>query len=95
MLHSELDLHVSHNRIVMVYFFASLSFLVAGLSLCLFTQTFYFIGFGHPFSWATHPYEDLGLRLYAVGIFLVLATFYQSLIGERRSGTLRLNRRLS
>jgi len=30
-------------------------------------------------------YEDLGLRLYAIGLFLVAATFYQSLVGERRT----------
>lgn len=71
-----------------MYFFASLSFLVVGLSLCLFTQTRPFQGWGLPpysFSWTTHPYEDLGLRLYGIGIFLVVATFYQTLVIERKT----------
>jgi uncharacterized membrane protein YfcA len=29
-------------------------------------------------------YEDLGLRLYAFGMFLVAATFYQSLVGKKK-----------
>ena len=35
-------------------------------------------------------YEDLGLRLYAIGLFLIAATFYQSLVGERRTSSQRL-----
>jgi len=90
MLHHRLDLCVSHNKIVALYFFASLSFLIAGLSLSLFTQAqtqiFHFIGQGPPpidppifSSSTTHPYEDLGLRLFDFGMFLVAATFYQAL----------------
>jgi len=30
-------------------------------------------------------YEDLGFRLYAIGLFLVAATCYQSLVGKRRT----------
>jgi hypothetical protein len=30
-------------------------------------------------------YEDLGLRLYAIGIFLVAATYYQSVVEERKT----------
>ena len=91
MLHLGLDLCVSHNRIVAMYFFASLSFLVVGLCLSSVTQTLY-VPFGPPIGTSflvplsvVHPYEDLGLRLYGFGIFLVVATFYQSLLGERKT----------
>ena len=30
-------------------------------------------------------YEDLGLRLYGIGLFLVAATFYQTLLRERKT----------
>ena len=102
MLHLGLDLCVSHNRIIAMYFFASLSFLVAGLCLSSVIQQ-QTVGFkdgdgiwntGPPPHWypppswayrAPFPYEDLGLRLYGFGIFLVVATFYQSLLGERKT----------
>jgi hypothetical protein len=92
MLHLGLDLCVSHNRIVAIYFFVSLSLLVVGLSLSLYTtQTFGSIYIGAPgipghveFTYV-RPYEDLGLGLYGFGIFLVAATFYQSLAGEKRT----------
>jgi hypothetical protein len=79
-----------------MYFFASLSFLVVGLSLCLFTQTQTrgIEGWGLPayfFSWTTHPYEDLGLRLLGFGTFLVVATFYQSLGRQKRGEPLKGN----
>jgi hypothetical protein len=88
MLHLGLDLRVSHNRIVAMYFFASLTFLLAGLALSMFAQiqalevTFPQIGY-----WirTVYPYRDLGLRLYTIGLFLVAATFYQSLVGEGRA----------
>jgi hypothetical protein len=34
-------------------------------------------------------YEDLGLKLYAFGMFLVVASFYQSLIGKKKAEPLR------
>jgi hypothetical protein len=92
MLHLRLDLRVSHDRIVAMYFFASLTFLVAGLCLSSVIQQQ-----GGAFQdskgiWIasnppppTQPYLDLGLRLYAIGLFLVAATFYQSLVGEGRT----------
>ena len=57
----------SSSKVVVMYFFSSASFLVVGLSLCLFS------------------YEDLGLRLFGIGLFLVVATFCQSLVGERKT----------
>jgi len=94
MLHPGLDLSVSHNGIIALYFFASLSFLVAGLGLSLFTQTHYMIGIPSPYgngenSWTTYPYEDLGFRLYCFGIFLVAATFYQSLASKKKKELLQ------
>ena len=98
MLHLGLDLCVSHDRIIVMYFFLSLSFLVVGLCLSsVFQQQT--IGFqdgegirhpGPPPHWSPYPapfnpYEDLGLRLYGFGMFLVIATFYQSLVGERKT----------
>jgi hypothetical protein len=92
MLHFGLDLCVSNKRIVVMYFFASLSFLVAGicLSSVIQQQTVSFqdgsgIWIGGPPPPPSHPYLDLGLRLYGFGIFLVAGTFYQSLVGERRT----------
>ena len=82
-----LDLSVSQNRIIAIYFFASLSFLVSGMCLSSVVQQ----QGGGAFQdsagiWIpslplppTYPYLDLGLRLFGIGIFLVLATFYQSL----------------
>jgi hypothetical protein len=90
MLHLGLDLCVNHNKIVIMYFSASLSFLVVGLSLSFFTQTIGTVpplGIRAPPSFydVFHPYLDLGLRLFGFGIFLVVATFYQSLVGEGKS----------
>ena len=82
--------------IVVMYFFASLSFLVIGLGLCLVTQTVYMYGFPGPngisgvAKSALHPYLDLGLRLFGFGIFLVAATFYQTLVMERKTAHARL-----
>ena len=86
-----------------MYFFASLTFLVVGLSLSMFTQTMPVSGYsfgpapswhqtqaghqiqaGTPYMWNPHPYRDLGLSLFGFGIFLVGATFYQSLVGEKK-----------
>jgi hypothetical protein len=76
------------SKVVVTYFLASLSFLAVGLGLSLITQTFKefltapaleIIPYG-PF----HPYSDLGLRLFAFGIFLVAASFYQTLVRERK-----------
>jgi hypothetical protein len=60
----------------------------------MFTQTQIAHGIGPPpyDGWSSgsivvvtaHPYQDLGLRLFGFGIFLVAATFYQTLAGERR-----------
>lgn len=36
-------------------------------------------------------YEDLGLRLYCIGLFLVAATFYQSLIRQKKEEPLKGN----
>ena len=102
MLHFRLDLFVSHDRIVVMYFFASLVFLVAGLCLSLFTQTVqvhYIIGWGSNivpppgpplFVPALRPYFDLGSRLFGFGIFLVAATFYQSLAWRRTKSLLNI-----
>lgn len=72
---------------VVVYFFASLSFLVAGLCLSSVNQAInIYLGPPPPnFEFLSHPYLDLGLRLYGIGMFLVVCTFYQSLLGERRT----------
>jgi hypothetical protein len=56
----------------------------------MFTRTIFPLGPPGPNGkwdppWITYPYEDLGLRLYAIGLFLVAATFYQSLAGEGRT----------
>ena len=91
MLHFGLGLCVTHNRIIVMYFFASLSFLVVGLYLRSVTQTLggAFQGSSGIFiaspPFVVHPYVDLGLRLFGFGIFLVVATFYQSLVGERKA----------
>jgi hypothetical protein len=73
------------SKVVVTYFLASLSFLVVGLGLCLITQTFEvftptreIIPYG-PF----HPYLDLGVRLFGFGIFLVVSSFYQTLVGDK------------
>jgi len=75
-----------------MYFFFSLSFLVVGLGLCLVTQTVEVFPWNSapgiyviPSLVAFHPYLDMGLRLFGFGIFSVIATFYQSLVGERRT----------
>jgi hypothetical protein len=77
-------------NIAVMYFSASLSFLVVGLCLSSVTQT---IGGGIVNSngisipslpFVSHPYLDVGLRLFGFGIFLVVATFYQSLVRERK-----------
>jgi hypothetical protein len=76
-------------NVVVIYFFASLSFLVVGLGLCSVTQTVYAFGPPGPngisgvATYASHPYLDLGLRLFGFGIFLVVATFYQTLVREK------------
>jgi hypothetical protein len=90
MLHSRLDLCVNHNRIVAMYFFASLTFLVLGLSLCsVLTPDGPMSvppGYSGPVPHImVHGYADLGLSLYGFGIFLVAATFYQSLVGEKKN----------
>jgi hypothetical protein len=78
-------------NIVVMYFFASLAFLVVGLCLSSVTQTFGggFVssnGIGIPSNpFAIHPYLDMGLRLFGFGIFLVAATFYQSLAREGKT----------
>ena len=36
-------------------------------------------------------YEDMGLRLCVIGLFLVAATFYQSLVGEKKREPLKGN----
>jgi hypothetical protein len=84
---------VSHNRIVAMYFFASLTFLVAGLCLSSVIQH-QTIGFqdggemiGGPPPPDLHPYQGLGLSLYGFGMFLVVATFYQSLAREKKKIT--------
>lgn len=80
---------------IAMYFFASLTFFVAGLSLSLFTQTIGVIA-----NWApgilphaefeyVHPYLDLGLRLFGFGLFLVAATFYQSLVRQKKQEPFR------
>jgi hypothetical protein len=95
MLHPGLDLHVSHDRIVVMYFFASLTFLLVGLCLCSVTQVHIIPGVAGPglsfpsIHFTVHPYLDLGLRLVAFGMFLVIATFYQSLIGKKKTRPLR------
>lgn len=92
MLHLGLDLRVSHkriivmNRIVIMYFFFSLTFLIVGLGLCLVTETIGGSGgisIPSP-SFVIHPYSDLGLRLFGFGTFLAVASVYQSLVGERK-----------
>ena len=91
MLHSRLAICVSHNRIVAMYFFASLTFLVAGLCLSSVIQQqggafqdgngIWVAGPPPPPS---HPYLSLGLNLYGFGLVLVGATFYQTLVGEKK-----------
>jgi hypothetical protein len=71
-------------NVVVMYFFLSLSFLVAGLGLSLVAENHYFIGWGGGLAWVEHPYLDLGSRLFGFGIFLVVATFYQSLVREKK-----------
>jgi hypothetical protein len=90
MLHLRLDSYVNHNRIIAMYFFLSLSFLVAGLGLSLFAIKYSFIGWGAG-TWVYHPYTDLGSRLFGFGIFLVVATFYQSLARQRKEEPLKGN----
>jgi hypothetical protein len=83
-------------NVVVMYFLFSLSFLVAGLCLSSVTQSIN-IGLGPPpldFEFLSHPYLDLGLRLYGFGIFLVAATFYQSLVGERKTSEKDARRQL-
>jgi hypothetical protein len=73
-----------------MYFFATLTFLLVGLSLCLVTQTLYSAGPPGPNGVSgvgksvLHPYLDPGLSLYGFGILLVAATFYQSLAREKK-----------
>jgi hypothetical protein len=85
MFNPRLDLHVSQKRIVVMYFFSSLTFLLVGLYLCSVTGGIASIGFGGMEIEREHPYEDLGLRLVAFGMVLVVSTFYQSLIGEKKN----------
>ena len=85
-----------------MYFFASLCFLVAGLCLSSVVQpqTFSF-GFrdggeligGPPLPPPPeiHPYSDLGWSLYGFGLFLVAATFYQSLLKQKKEDPLKGN----
>jgi putative Mn2+ efflux pump MntP len=75
---------VSLGRTASVMFSVfSLLSVVVGICVYSVTRTFQFQGWGRGSSWTIHPYEDLGLRLVAFGIFAFVATLLVSLIGRR------------
>ena len=91
------------RRTLIVFFIVSLAFITIGLELYFFTETVG--GAGPGTAWINgikvtgiwvagppfiiHPYSDLGLRLVDSGTVVLVATFFESLVGMKTARALK------
>jgi len=97
------------RRTLIMFFVVSLFFIAIGLELYFFTQTVNGASIGTAWINGTkvsniwmasppfvfRPYLDLGFRLFGFGTVILVATFFESLVGKRPTSVVaKIHRRL-